>query len=1041
MKCNLFKNLLSSGKGKKRLGILVGGIAIAGAMTLGSGVLVSSIDNPKSSRIMISREGYPIGYLKTDSNLVFSTYVKRDANSDLGLCMEHIKPAPLNHMYTKGDVITDLGMKHIALSEPNMGSFEEDYYVRQLALNYYQGDVNYITQSLKRGETYRDKAVALAQEAEQVRDGLKQSQYFITDNEIALTAHQAKEFVLNGNYYETDWFNVSHVGDLQEYTVKLKNAPQSIQVLDKNSKVVTKLTPSDNKFKLRLYKGDATKTNNIEVSLDAIFENEEPTRYIPDNSMFQIILLMDSYRIPESSAAITGLTVNPKGNIKLTKVNEKGVKLSNAKFDLYKGNTKVSTGTTNSLGEIIFNDLEIGTYRLVETSSPVGHIISVKETSVEVTGGNTTNVSVTNEIIKGKISIVKTDSEIPNLFIENVEFEIYDNNGNVVDKITTNNNGYAESKLLEYGTYTVKEVKSGKGYHINNTTYTINIAEHNRKYNIDVSNDVYKGNLHIVKIDSENEEVPVEGAGFDIIADDVKGVSKGTVVDHVTTDVDGFAYSNDLRYGVYLIKEVVVPDGFVGSTREYKLNIVEDGKTYVRYIKNDPIEARIRVIKTDGKDKRILSGVKFKIRDKATNEFVKFKEYVGGKVIDKIEFTTDEYGEFVTPQVLKEGIYELVETESLKGYTLLNPITFEINENSPMEHIEAVGNVITTPEENNRIEGGLKLTKVDAYTNSPLPNVLFDIECVEGFMKGKIFRVTTDKNGIAKFNGLEYGRYKVTEICPLEGYVLNAEPTYFNIEENGKIVEVIIKNKPIEGQLEITKIDSEYEFPLTGVEFTIYDINDNEIEKIVTDKDGKAKTSKLIYGQYKAVETKTLDNYNLNKEIIEFSISNEGEVIEKVVKNDIKKGMLAFTKIDKDTRGIVPGATIELTGEDETNKHVKKSFLSLDTATMYNLPIGQYKVKEITAPIGYIKNIVTKKFEVVEEQTVEVSIENKRNPIASTPTGNVTNKPQTGDSLAKDIVTSIICIVSLIAINLIDKRKEIKDRYIRSDVYRKRTEE
>ena len=57
----------------------------------------------------------------------------------------------------------------------------------------------------------------------------------------------------------------------------------------------------------------------------------------------------------------------------------------------------------------------------------------------------------------------------------------------------------------------------------------------------------------------------------------------------------------------------------------------------------------VTVVKTDDKSREILSGVKFKIKDKATDTDIVFKEYVGGKIIDKIEFTTDEYGEFITP--------------------------------------------------------------------------------------------------------------------------------------------------------------------------------------------------------------------------------------------------------------------------------------------------------------------------------------------------------------------------------------------------------
>ncbi|MGU8479201.1 hypothetical protein ACV3QH_18520, partial [Clostridium perfringens] len=72
-----------------------------------------------------------------------------------------------------------------------------------------------------------------------------------------------------------------------------------------------------------------------------------------------------------------------------------------------------------------------------------------------------------------------------------------------------------------------------KGHLLNDKVWNINITEDGKVYSYDITNDVIKGRLQIVKVDSENEEKPVEGAGFDVIAVNVNGIEEGTVVDHV----------------------------------------------------------------------------------------------------------------------------------------------------------------------------------------------------------------------------------------------------------------------------------------------------------------------------------------------------------------------------------------------------------------------------------------------------------------------------------------------------------------------------
>ena len=426
----------------------------------------------------------------------------------------------------------------------------------------------------------------------------------------------------------------------------------------------------------------------------------------------------------------------------------------------------------------------------------------------------------------------------------------------------------------------------------------------------------------------------------------------------------------------------------------------------------------VTVVKTDDKSREILSGVKFKIKDKATDTDIVFKEYVGGKIIDKIEFTTDEYGEFITPQVLPKGEYQLVETESLEGYILLDPIDFTIDENTAMEGIEAVDKVVTMNTENVRITGTMKLSKIDMYTKESLPGIEFLIESVEGFMKGQTFKMTTDDDGLIQLDDLEYGKYKVTEVKTYEEYILNEEPVFFDIINNGETIELTFENKPKEGYIEIEKIDSDSKKPLEDVEFTIYNEADEEVSKLLTDKNGKVKSEKLRYGKYKLIETKVLEDYIDENLEIEFEILNDDEIIQKVIENESIKGNLEFTKIDSSTKKVLCGAKIKLTGLDEHNKYIELEFESSDEGDNFSLPVGNYKLKEISAPDGYLKTLKTKTFKIKQDETTKVEFENKKNPSCSVDasgnsscSGGILNKLSTGDMTFMFIITSIASIM------------------------------
>ena len=207
----------------------------------------------------------------------------------------------------------------------------------------------------------------------------------------------------------------------------------------------------------------------------------------------------------------------------------------------------------------------------------------------------------------------------------------------------------------------MRETKPAEGYHPNNTVYEIEVDANGKIYEFDIDNTLVKGKIQIVKVDANNEETPVANAEFDVIAENVPGVNKGTLIQHLKTDKNGFAVTNNIRYGTYKLIETKAPDGFWLSTKEYFVDVREEGKAVVRFISNKPIEAKLRVLKTDGDTRVPLKGVTFEIWDTTKNEIVEFTEIKGLTTNKVVQFTTDNDGSILTPQALPYGNYELRE--------------------------------------------------------------------------------------------------------------------------------------------------------------------------------------------------------------------------------------------------------------------------------------------------------------------------------------------------------------------------------------------
>lgn len=234
--------------------------------------------------------------------------------------------------------------------------------------------------------------------------------------------------------------------------------------------------------------------------------------------------------------------------------------------------------------------------------------------NLEINPNETTTVKIENEAKRGYITIEKQDSEFKNIKISGVKFNIYDENANFIETITTDKNGFAQSSLLIIDkNYYVVEVATNDSYILSNEFFKVNFTENKTdediekitediQYNLTIENDAKTSSLQILKIDTDNTEYKIAGAVFEIFDE-----TTNEIIATVTTDTNGSALITNLKVThTYSIKEVK-------SNYKYKLNdspitniVLNPDKITSITFENEKRKGQLKVIKVDKDDNSVL---------------------------------------------------------------------------------------------------------------------------------------------------------------------------------------------------------------------------------------------------------------------------------------------------------------------------------------------------------------------------------------------------------------------------------------------------
>ncbi len=277
--------------------------------------------------------------------------------------------------------------------------------------------------------------------------------------------------------------------------------------------------------------------------------------------------------------------------------------------------------------------------------------------------------------------------------------------------------------------------------------------------------------------------------------------------------------------------------------------------------------------------------------------------------------------------------------------------------------------------------GNLEIIKVDNDNkNTPLAGAEFTLYDRTG--KTVIRKITTDKDGIAKFNNLKRDKYLLKETKAPEGYVISWELKQGKIVELGTQETTTYKlvNKKFVGKVVLTKSDDlNKNVTLQGAVFTLLDKDKkiiSEHEKLTTNDQGQITVDHLKPGTYYLQETKAPEHYKLDSTPIQFTIKeDQTTVVYRTAKNSLIPGSAILTKVDKDGKTL---AGAEFSVRDRHN-NVIRGYEKLTTNDQgqieaKDLRPGDYQFVEEKAPKDYDIDKKPIEFTIVKSQKKAVTV-------------------------------------------------------------------
>lgn len=767
---------------------------------------------------------------------------------------------------------------------------------------------------------------------------------------------------------------------------------------------------------------------------------ENIDRYVPNQS--QTITVSSG-----KTSAVSFYNILKKFRVTVTKQDyEKGhaqgdAKLGGAVYGLFKGNDLVAQYTTDQNGSFITDYYVCGTdWTIKEITPSEGYLLNdtvykvgadPKDYTVEY--NNAPDMTVMEQVIKGKISIIKhtddgeTQIETPE---KGAEFQVYLRSaGSFVnadkderDTIVCDEDGFASTKLLPYGVYTVHQTKGWDGRE-KITDFDVFINTDGKTYKFLINNKNFESYLKVVKLDKETgKQIAYEGAAFEIYDSDNHRVTMQYTYPQVTsihtfyTNKDGYLITPEkLPYGDYTLKEVQAPYGYILDDTPIPFSISQEnsstdtGVTVVKVKARDVAQKGVINITKTGEifsfveeNKGVytpkysvgnLKGAVFEVY--AAEDITTLDgtvRYEQGTLVDTV--TTDDDG-VAKSKELYLGKYTVIEKTAPNGY-VHNAAKYDAELTYAGQNVSVTSTDLSVYNERQKVAVSLKKEMDEDKTfnlgkNNEISSVQFgvyaneDIKASNGDVIPKDALITfanCDKNGSIVFDcDLPVGfKWYAKEIATDEHYILSDTKYEFDTEYQGQEVKVIdikvnndkaIENNLIYGSVKGLKIDRETQKTIKGATFGLFKSDTNEFTEdkailtAVTDENGVFVFNNIPYGEYLIKELKPADGYLDNEYVFAVIIKENEQVVELTAINDKVPELKTTATVNGKKEVIAKG---EITIKDTVEyKHLVPNTEYVIKGTLMDKSTGKpFKVKgkEITSTVMFVPDKTDGKVEV-----------------------------------------------------------------------------
>ena len=767
---------------------------------------------------------------------------------------------------------------------------------------------------------------------------------------------------------------------------------------------------------------------------------EKIDRYVPNQS--QTITVSSG-----KTSSISFYNILKKFRVTVTKQDyEKGhaqgdAKLGGAVYGLYKGDELVAQYTTDSNGSFTTDYYVCGTdWTIKEISPSEGYLLNdtvyrvgADPRDYNIEYNTAPDMTVMEQVIKGKISIIKhtdngdTKIETPE---KGAEFQVYLKSvGSFVnadkderDTIVCDEDGFASTKLLPYGVYTVHQTKGWAGRELI-TDFDVFINKDGKTYKFLINNKNFESYLKVVKLDKETgKQIVYEGAAFEIYDSDNHRVTMQYTYPQVTsihtfyTNKEGYLITPEkLPYGDYTLKEVQAPYGYVLDDTPIPFSISQEnsstdtGVTVVKVKARDVAQKGVINITKTGeifssveKNKGVytpkysISNLKGAIFEIYAAEDITTLDgtvrYDQGSLVDTI--TTDDDG-VAKSKELYLGKYTVIEKTAPNGY-VHNGTKYDVELTYAGQNVSVTSTDLSVYNERQKVSVSLKKIMAEDKTfsignNGEITSVRFgiyadeDIKASNGDIIPKDALITfanCDKNGSIVFDcDLPVGfKWYVKEIATDEHYILSDTKYEFDTEYQGQDIKSIdikvnddkaIENNFIYGSVKGLKVDRETQEVIRGATFGLFKSDTTEFSEdkailtAVTDENGIFTFSNIPYGEYLIKELKPADGYLDNEDVFTVTIKNNEQVVELTAINDKVPELKTTATVNGKKEVIAKG---EITIKDTVEyKHLVPNTEYVIKGTLMDKATGKpFKVKgkEITSTVKFVPDKADGKVEV-----------------------------------------------------------------------------